>query len=293
MTILIGAFIVGITLGLLGSGGSAITVPILVYLVGHDAKVSIAESMAIVGIISMTGAFPKAMAKHVDWRSVIWFGIPGMAGTYLGAWLGGIASDALQLTVFGTVVIVAAIMMLRNAYSISMDESGRETAPPRKRDPASLLKIISEGILVGALTGFVGVGGGFLIVPALLMLEKLPIRTAIGTSLVIIALKSAIGYAKYHYILSVQGISVDIQAIIVFSLIGMIGCAVGERLSTRMHHVSLKKAFAVFMVLIGVFVIYREGGKLLQQPSARATSVQTVTDYMHRSNLVYQDDCTG
>ena len=96
---IIGALLIGITLGLLGSGGSALTVPVLVYFVGHDAKVSIAESMAIVGLICVVAAVPYARRKSVDWHSVIYFGVPGMAGTFAGAWLGGISSDALQLAV--------------------------------------------------------------------------------------------------------------------------------------------------------------------------------------------------
>ena len=94
---LIGALVIGLTLGLLGSGGSAITVPVLVYLVGHGAKQSIAESMAIVGMISVAVAIPYAKSKLVDWRNVWYFGIPGMLGTLIGAWLGGIAADAMQL----------------------------------------------------------------------------------------------------------------------------------------------------------------------------------------------------
>ena len=102
---LVGALIIGLTLGLLGSGGSAITVPVLVYLVGHGAKQSIAESMAIVGLISVAAAIPYAKSHLVDWRNVWYFGIPGMLGTFIGAWLGGIAADAMQLAVFGGVLI--------------------------------------------------------------------------------------------------------------------------------------------------------------------------------------------
>ncbi len=260
MTTIIGALLIGATLGLLGSGGSAITVPILVYLVGHDAKVSIAESMAIVGAISLAGAIPKAIAGHIDWKSVIWFGIPAMLGTYLGAWLGGLATDALQLTVFGGVVILSAIVMMRKAFGSGPSEE--KVIERRSHNLVSSLKIIGEGVLVGILTGFVGVGGGFLIVPALLMLEKLPIRTAIGTSLVIIALKSLIGFAKYQYILFELGLSVERETILVFSLIGVAGCAVGQRLNTKMNQRTLHKVFAVFLVLIGAFVIFRESGKL-------------------------------
>lgn len=115
-TILIGATIVGLILGLLGSGGSAIMVPILVYLVGHEAKISIAESMAIVGAISVAGAIPFARRQQVDWQSVLLFGLPAMLGTFVGAWLGGMATDAVQLTVFGAVLLLAAVFMIRKAF---------------------------------------------------------------------------------------------------------------------------------------------------------------------------------
>ena len=297
MTTLIGALLIGATLGLLGSGGSAITVPILVYLIGHDAKVSIAESMAIVGAISFVGAIPKAFAKHVDWKSVIWFGIPAMAGTYIGAWLGGLSSDALQLTVFGVVVILAAILMLRKAFGKSAIEDLAGEAGNRR--PFNLLcvtKITFEGVLVGILTGFVGVGGGFLIVPALLMLEKLPIKTAIGTSLVIIALKSAIGFGKYQFILAQQGLSVDLQTIVAFVLIGVAGCAIGQKLNTSMNQQSLKRVFAIFLVLIGAFVIIREGGKLWERPinkpstSIQQTSTEPQLNLRFDFNQTIQDD---
>lgn len=267
MTTLIGALLIGATLGLLGSGGSAITVPILVYVIGHDAKISIAESMAIVGLISFAGAIPKAAAKHVDWKSVVWFGIPAMLGTYLGAWLGGLASNALQLTIFGLVVILAAVFMMRNAFGKSQEDIDDVPVKRRPHNFYCLVKITCEGVMVGALTGFVGVGGGFLIVPALLMLEKLPIRSAIGTSLVIITMKSAIGFGKYQSMLGSQGLSVDFQTIAAFSVIGIAGCAIGQRLNAKMNQQSLKKVFAVFLVLIGAYVIFHEGGKLVESPS--------------------------
>ena len=295
MTTLIGALLIGTTMGLLGSGGSAITVPILVYLVGHDAKISIAESMAIVGIISLVGSIPKAAAKYVDWPSVIWFGLPAMAGTYVGAWLGGRASDALQLSVFGIIVIFAAIFMLRNAFSKSNNQPLDEQP---KRPPHNFLtvtKIVTEGMTVGMITGFVGVGGGFIIVPALMMLEKLPIRTAIGTSMIIIAMKSAIGFTKYHFILEAQGLSIDLQTIVVFSVIGLAGCAIGQKMNTKFHQATLKKIFAIFLVLIGGFVIIREGGKLLNYGNEETVSQVdgTAIPLQHRPQWRLSDSIGG
>ncbi|MCA9132445.1 MAG: sulfite exporter TauE/SafE family protein [Planctomycetales bacterium] len=265
-SILIGALIIGLTLGMLGSGGSAVTVPVLVYLVGHGAKESIAESMAIVGLISMAAAIPYASSRQIDWRSVWFFGIPGMLGTYAGAWLGGLSSDAVQLVVFGLVLFAAAYAMLHQPKrSSSTEEEGRlrQDLPPR-------WKVAAEGTVVGILTGFVGVGGGFLIVPALVLLGNLPMRLAIGTSLVIISAKSAVGFAKYEHYLLAHDSTVNSQTILVFVLIGVLGSLAGRAINARMNQRTLKNAFAIFLVLLGGFVIVREGRKAFLQPRPAA-----------------------
>ena len=272
-TIFIGAIIVGLILGLLGSGGSAIMVPILVYLVGHDAKISIAESMAIVGAISLTGAVPFARRKQVDWQSVFLFGLPAMLGTFIGAWLGGLATDAVQLTVFGAVLLLAAGFMIRKAFGekAASDIEGDSPRPALTFSRGGL--IVFEGTVVGALTGFVGVGGGFLIVPALLILGKLPMRTAIGTSLVIIVLKSAVGFLKYQNFLTQHNLSVDWPTIAIFVAIGMIGCFVGQALNSKLNQRALKQVFAVFLVLLGGFVLVKEGSQLLRQDADQPKTI--------------------
>jgi hypothetical protein len=255
--ILIGAVVIGLTLGMLGSGGSAITVPVLVYLVGHGGKVSIAESMAIVGLISVAAAIPYGRTRQIDWRSVVYFGIPGMFGTYLGAWLGGIASEMLQLVVFGFVLLLAAYSMLRKRKKVATDDFDFEAnsyTPP-------IPKVMLEGTAVGVITGFVGVGGGFLIVPALVILGHLPMRLAIGTSLVIIAAKSAVGFAKYQHYLVNHDLSVDVQTILIFAVIGVFGSIIGRAINQRINQQALKRVFAVFLILLGGFVIIREGSK--------------------------------
>ncbi len=269
VVILVGALIIGLTLGLLGSGGSAITVPVLVYLVGHNAKQSIAESMAIVGLISIVAAIPYAKSKQIDWHSVWYFGIPGMLGTFIGAWLGGLATEALQLMIFGVVLIAAAYVMLRKPMDGASED---DESVALHRSP--IWKIALEGTVVGIVTGFVGVGGGFLIVPALVVFGKLPMRIAIGTSLVIIAFKAAVGFAKYQQYLMSHEMSVDSQTILIFVLIGVVGSLIGKWLNACMNQRMLKKVFAVFLVILGGFVIINEGIKIVS-PSAVAPVVHT------------------
>jgi uncharacterized membrane protein YfcA len=254
-----GAAIIGLTLGLLGSGGSAITVPVLVYLVGHHAKQSIAESMAIVGLISIAAAIPYGRANLIDWRSVWYFGMPGMAGTLIGALLGGMSPEALQLAVFGLVLVAAAAFMLRGSPADANDQSSSSQLAAG----SPVWKIAMEGTLVGVVTGFVGVGGGFLIVPALVIFGKLPMRIAIGTSLVIIVLKSAIGFAKYQHYLVSQDMSVDGMTLLLFTGIGIVGSLAGRWLNTRMNPLALKRSFAAFLILLGGWVIIHEGSKFL------------------------------
>ncbi|MFH1303754.1 MAG: sulfite exporter TauE/SafE family protein [Planctomycetota bacterium] len=253
--ILIGSLIIGLTLGLLGSGGSAITVPILFYLVGHGAKESIAESMAIVGLISIAAAIPYANSKQIDWRSVVYFGIPGMLGTFIGAWLGGLATETLQLIVFGGVLLAAALIMFsRSKGPVSVQGSAEE---PLHRAP--IWKVALEGIIVGMVTGFVGVGGGFLIVPALVILGKLPMRLAIGTSLVIIVINATVGFAKYEHYLLTHEMTVNWQTILIFTTIGVFGSMIGRKINTRMNQQVLKTVFAGFLVLLGGFVFIHVG----------------------------------
>lgn len=264
MVTIIGALLIGITLGLLGSGGSILTVPVLVYLLGHDGKVAIAESLAIVGSIGLVGALPYAKSHQVDWRSVVFFGLPGMAGTFGGAWLAQFVSGAVQLLLFAAVMLVAAVIMYRNAKKKTDEIEGG-----RSREP--IWKIAIEGVVVGVLTGLVGVGGGFLIVPALVILGGLSMRVAVGTSLLIIALKSFSGFYKYLGVLSEQNLSVDWKTIAIFIGVGIVGTLAGKKLGGLVSQSTLKKGFAAVLVVIGVFVLVRETPRAI---SAAATNLQ-------------------
>lgn len=287
MWIVIGAAIIGLTLGLLGSGGSSITVPVLVYLVDHSPKQSMAESMAIVGIICAIAAIPYGRAKLIDWYSVWYFGIPGMIGTFVGAWLGGLATDALQLVVFGIVLVAASISMFRKSPEDRLSDSSLVGTAPKQESTderhqgqhrSPLWQIILEGIFVGIVTGFVGVGGGFLIVPALVIFGKLPMRTAIATSLVIIVLKSVVGFLKWEHYLRLQGMSVDLTTIALFTSIGIVGSLVGRMVNARMNQRLLKIVFAIFLMLLGGWIVLNEGSKLRSKTSEKTSIHQTSDD---------------
>ena len=174
-----GAVAIGVSLGLLGSGGSILTVPVLVYLIGQDEKVAIAGSLFIVGTIALAGSLQYLRARLIDWRNVAIFGIPGMVGTYLGAFLAAYVSGIVQLTLFAVVMLLASYLMLRPIELEHLSDS----------EPRHPWKIAIDGLVVGVITGLVGVGGGFLIVPALVLLGRMQMHRAVATSLVIIALK--------------------------------------------------------------------------------------------------------
>lgn len=244
----IGALAVGVSLGLLGSGGSILTVPVLIFLMGEGEKVAIAESLAIVGAIALAGAVPYARRRLVDWRSVALFGGPGMLGSYLGAMAAGYVSGTTQLVLFGIVMLLAAVMMFRPP-KVDLREI------PRK--PRAAWKIGADGLVVGVVTGLVGVGGGFLIVPALVILGGLEMHRAIGTSLVIIALKSFTGYLKYLDVLADLDLSVDVSLVLVFAAVGTAGTIVGNSLARRIPQAGLRKAFAAFLVVMGAFVLWQ------------------------------------
>ncbi|EYB68164.1 membrane protein [Deinococcus phoenicis] len=251
----IGAVLIGLSLGLLGSGGSILTVPVLVYLVGEPEKLAIVESLAIVGSISLVGAVPYALKKQIDWRSVLGFGLPGVLGTSLGAALSVHLSGALQLLLFAVVMLLAAGMMFRPA------QAGGRAAHPR-----SPLKVGLEGLGVGILTGLVGVGGGFLILPALVLLGGLPMGLAVGTSLTIITLNSFTGLFKHLQML--EGPGLHWPLILTFAGIGMLGSFLGARVGKNVSHEGLKKGFAAFLVVMGVYVLATNLPRVLPSPAA-------------------------
>jgi uncharacterized protein len=241
-----GAIAIGVSLGLLGSGGSILTVPVLVYLVGQDEKVAIAGSLFIVGSIALAGSLQFIRAGFINWRSVATFGLPGMAGTYLGAALAAYVSGLTQLALFAVVMLLASYLMLR---PIKLTE-GSHT-------PRAMWKIAGDGLVVGIITGLVGVGGGFLIVPALVLLGGLSMHHAVATSLVIIALKSFSGFYKYLDVLSEQDLSRDWPVLWLITVLGIAGSIVGSRLARRVHQDRLKRWFGYFLIVMGIYILAR------------------------------------
>ncbi len=243
LLVLPGAVAIGLSLGLLGSGGSILTVPVLVYLAGQEEKVAIAGSLAIVGLIALVGSVPYIRERLVEWRSVVLFGVPGMAGTYLGAWSSVFVSGAVQLSVFALVMVAAAYLMLK---PIEVQPSG-----PRRAS----WRIGVDGVAVGALTGFVGVGGGFLIVPALVLLGGLCMHRAVATSLVVIAMKSAVGFATYVNVLTAEGLHLDLNVISLVGAVGIAGSLLGSYVAQKIPKQQLQRGFGIMLIVMGVFIL--------------------------------------
>jgi uncharacterized membrane protein YfcA len=243
-----GAIAIGLSLGLLGSGGSILTVPVLVYLVGQDEKIAIAGSLFIVGSIALAGGLQFLRAGFIQWRSVLMFGLPGMIGTWLGAALSTHVSGVMQLSLFALVMLAASWLMLR-----PLDLQHAE-----RRERAAW-KIAGDGLVVGVITGLVGVGGGFLIVPALVLLGGLNMHQAVATSLIIIALKSYSGFVKYLDVLAEQSLALDWRTLGIVTALGIVGSVAGSKLARRLPQEKLKRWFGYFLIVMGIYILARSG----------------------------------
>ncbi|CAN5640958.1 sulfite exporter TauE/SafE family protein [soil metagenome] len=247
-------FLIGLSLGILGGGGSILTVPIFVYVLGFGAKESIAMSLFVVGLVALFGAAGHWRAGNVNVRLGLTFGAFSMAGTFGGARLAVLFSGAAQLTLFAVVMLLAAVFMFRGTEALP------DAVPPVPRPHLLELGLIGvEGLAVGVLTGLVGVGGGFLIVPALVLLGGVPMKVAVGTSLLVIALKSATGFMGY-----IDQVELEWGFMLVFSSIAVAGIAAGTRLIRYLPATALRRSFAVFLVVMGSFILYQNRFVLLE-----------------------------
>lgn len=253
------AILVGISLGLIGSGGSILTVPILVYIMAVEPVLATAYSLFIVGSTALVGGIKSALLKKVDFKTVLIFGIPSIAAVYLTrAFLVPIIPDVIftvgtfeftkpiaLMILFAIVMMMAAVSMIKPS-KIKIDEN----LPLIYNFPL----ILVEGIAVGVLTGLVGAGGGFLIIPALVLFAKMPMKLAVGTSLFIIAAKSLIGFLGD--LKSDQPI--DWSLLSYFTLASIIGIFIGIFLSKKIEGNKLKTGFGWFVLFMGIYIILKE-----------------------------------
>jgi len=237
------AALIGLSLGLLGGGGSILTVPVLVYVLGYAAKPAIAISLPVVGVTSLVGAALHWRLGNVRLGTAGLFGVLAMVGAFAGAKLAAFVSGAVQLVLLAVVMVAAAASMLRGG------EAGAATG---SADPARLPLLVPVALGVGVLTGLVGIGGGFLVVPALVLLARVPMREAVGTSLLVIAMNSASGFAGY-----LGTVDFDWRFLAGFTAAAVVGALAGTSLAARVPQEALKRGLAVFLLVIGGFVLYK------------------------------------
>lgn len=237
---------IGIALGLLGGGGSILTVPLLVYIAGLDAKSAIASSLFIVGVTSIFGLISHARAHRVRWRTGLLFGGAGMVGAFLGGKVGTLLPGALLLLAFALMMAITAVAMIR----------GRRTVATGHHADLPVLRILLDGIVVGFVTGIVGAGGGFLVVPALALLGGLPMPVAVGTSLLVIAMKSFAGFAGYA-----TSVAIDWQVTLLVTAGAIVGAFVGSAVAGRVHPDRLRKGFGWFVLVMAVVILVQEIGE--------------------------------
>jgi uncharacterized membrane protein YfcA len=242
VVVLVLSILIGVSLGLLGGGGSILTVPILTYVAGMSAKTAIASSLFVVGVTSAAGVVTHARAGRVRWRTGLVFGAAGMAGAYGGGQLAAFIPGRLLMIMFGLMMAATAIAMLRKPRHIT----------PRAGD-LPIGKVVGEGIVVGIVTGVVGAGGGFLVVPALVLLGGLPMQLAIGTSLVVIAMKSFAGLAGH-----LAHVAIDWPVTIAITVAAVIGSIIGGRLVERFPPAALRHGFGLFVIAMAAFVLVAE-----------------------------------
>lgn len=242
----------GIVLGLFGSGGSIIAMPALMYLLGVKAKSAIAMSLGIVAVTATLSAWDHWRRGNVDVRVALVFGVFGIAGTFGGAKIGVMTPVVVQLVMFALVMYAAAWKMLKPALVPQPAGIAGLPVPGSRPAEARMGHIAAHGIGVGVLTGVVGVGGGFLIVPALALLSGLPMKLAIGTSLAIVAAKSYAGFFGY-----LGSVPIDWTTMGAFTSVTIVGSFVGTRIAHRFSQEMLKRSFGGFLIVVATYILIK------------------------------------
>ncbi len=237
------SLLIGVSLGVLGGGGSILTVPILVYVAGMDPKEAIAASLFVVGVTSAAGVVSHARAGRVRWRTGLIFGAAGLVGAFLGGMLGGHLPGEVLLVAFALMMLATSFGMIRGRR---VDESKKHTELP-------VLRVLVNGLVVGLVASLVGAGGGFLVVPALALLGGLPMAVAVGTSLLVIVMNSLGGLAGY-----LSSVHLDWGLVIPVTLAAVLGSVVGGRLAGRIPEDALRKGFGWFVLVMGGVVLAQQ-----------------------------------
>lgn len=244
------AVVVGLSLGMLGGGGSVLTVPIFVYASGFAAKTAVAMSLPVVGATSLAGAVFRARSGGLDLRVALIFGSVAMAGAYAGARVGVLLPGDVQLALLAVAMLAAAIAMFRRA-------ARGESASATSAAPMEVHRLVVAALGVGLLTGVVGIGGGFLIVPALVLLMRVPMKQAIGTSLLVIAMNAGAGLLGY-----VGRVDMSWGYVSGFTLAAIAGIVAGTSLVPFVPARALTRAFAALLALVAVLVLVERAGLL-------------------------------
>ena len=257
----IGAFVVGLVLGITGSGGSILSMPILVYLFKFNAVTASAYSLFIVGTTALTGSFQNFKKKLINYRTTILFSTSAVISVYVTRkYLIGlipeiilsnniivIKKDQLIMVLFGILMLFAGFLMIKKTPRTIMKFKKTKTITPNK------LLIFFEGSIIGFLTGLIGAGGGFIIIPILVILSNLKMQSAIATSLLIISTKSLIGFIG-----DVQNLIIEWDFLIIFTSISIFGIIVGQLIRKKVMENQLKKIFGSFVFVIGILILLRE-----------------------------------
>ncbi|MDQ3297225.1 MAG: sulfite exporter TauE/SafE family protein [Myxococcota bacterium] len=237
------SILIGVSLGLLGGGGSILTVPILSYVAGMDARDAIAASLFVVGVTSAAGLATHAREGRVMWRTGLLFGVAGMVGACGTGLVAAYIPAHVLMIALGVTMVAAAVAMMRPE---------RETTNPPSRGIA-LGKALGEGLLIGAVTGLIGVGGGFLIVPALVLFGRIPMERAVATSLLVIAMNSIAGFTGHF-----GHANIDWPLTLGVTGIAIVGSNIGGRLAGRIAPTLLRRVFGVLVVLVAAVVLLQE-----------------------------------
>lgn len=237
--------LIGLSLGLLGGGGSMLTMPILIYVFGVEPKSAIATSLLIVGVTSLVGGVAHAQAGRVQIRTGLLFGAAAMAGAYAGGRLARFLPASILLLAFAALMVATAVAMLRGRRP---EAKSAPTVSPR-----SLPRMLLHGAAVGGLTGLVGAGGGFLVVPALALLGGLPMPMAVGTSLLVIAMQSLAGFVGY-----LGHVAIDLRLAGIFVAAASVGIVAGEQLAGHLPEQALRKGLAWFVLAMALFLVAKQ-----------------------------------